>query len=75
MSATIIPNSGPFNDPGLDDLRQSALYAVDRIGATVVPELVDYLQALERRHLELGHSVNKEFLHASWECRRGKPLA
>jgi len=70
MSFQTIPNSGPFNDPVLDEGRMHALIAVDELRVQLPAELIAYMIVLEQRHLDLTRQHKAEFLRRSWEDRR-----
>jgi hypothetical protein len=65
----IVPNSGPFNDPVLDEGRMHALVALDELEVQLPAELVAYLIVLEQRHLDLVRLNKGEFLRTSWQAR------
>jgi hypothetical protein len=71
VSFHTIPNSGPFNDPTLDEGRMHALIAVDQMNVELPAELIAYLIVLEQRHLELTRVQKAEFLRTSWRARGG----
>jgi hypothetical protein len=70
MNFHTIPNSGPFNDPVLDEGRQHALIAIDQLGLDLPAEMIAYLIVLEQRHLDLTRLHKAEFLRTSWQQRR-----
>jgi hypothetical protein len=70
MSFHTIPNTGPFNDPVLDEGRVHALIAVDDLKLALPAELVGYLIILEQRHLDLTRQSKAEFLRQSWRERQ-----
>jgi hypothetical protein len=69
MSFQAVPNSGPFNDPVLDEGRRHALVALDERALELPTELVAYLIVLEQRHLDLVRLSKGEFLRTSWKAR------
>jgi hypothetical protein len=52
----VVPNSGIFNDPGLDSLRSTAI----ALQAELPEDVVYYLRALEGRLLELTYRSKQQ---------------
>lgn len=73
MSAQRIPNSGPLGRDHLDELRVSALMALDAAPNGSVPDaLLDYIRALEREYLDRRHRESVANLDSLWAPRREK---
>lgn len=59
-------NGGTFNDDHFDGLRSAALISIIEAGGVPSP-VIEYMQACERRLLEISHQRKMEFVSTSWD--------
>lgn len=63
----LLPNTGPFGDDQVDELRAAALKALVLATGELPSAVVDYLQNVEQRLLKVSFDGKSAFLRMSWD--------